>query len=160
MRYVRSGALRALLLALFWLVLAGPEGVSWVAVVSVGAAVAVSLRLSPPGEGMRPLALLGFLPYFLRRSLVGSFDIARRALSPRSDAIHPGFCEYAVGVRGRALTFLMGVISLLPGTLSVELEDGRLRIHTIDDRRPILDDVAVLERRVARVWGQAQGEVR
>ena len=97
-----------------------------------------------------------FLPYFLAIAVRGGIDVARRALAP-SMPIRAGFVDYRLRVdpRGRAAAFFGAAISLVPGTLCVELEgEPSIRVHLIDLDGPYLDELRHLERRVAAIFAE------
>jgi multicomponent Na+:H+ antiporter subunit E len=147
---------RSLELAAIWLVLTGarPEALLPGLVVVLSAAVATLLL--PPGGSWRwrPLALARFFPYFLGRSLVAGFDVARRAFSP-DPALQPGLVEFAWGLPpGPARVFLANVISLLPGTLSVGISPENLQIHTLNHNPGLTLELRRLETMVDRLFKQ------
>jgi multicomponent Na+:H+ antiporter subunit E len=97
-------------------------------------------------------ALPGFSIYFLRTSIAGGVDVARRALSP-SMSLKPGFVRFTTSLpHGAVLTFFMAVISLLPGTLSVRLQGRLLTVHVLDTRLPIQASLSDLQDHVTRVF--------
>jgi multicomponent Na+:H+ antiporter subunit E len=147
----------ALLAAVWWVVSEGSTIVAWpYAVVVVGAATAVSIRVMPPVRGRRlhPLRLTQFLGWFLWESLRGATDVAVRALAPRMP-LDPGVVEYPLRIRDSlaAAVALADVVSLLPGTLAVSVTTDRLTVHVLDRRRPVLDDIADVESRIAVALG-------
>lgn len=145
---------RATALGIVWWAFA--EGAAtgwWLGVVVVVAAVAVSLRLWPPG---RPVPRLRQVPafafWFLRRSVDGGVDVALRAMRRPVD-VTPGFLVLPVRLPpGGPSVVLVDVLSLLPGTLAVDLREDRLEMHTIDVHRPVARDVRRLEERIARLF--------
>ncbi len=148
-----------------WWVLAGPEkALHPLGALAVLLAAAASLAL-PPGRatGMRMVAVPGLVGFFLRASLVGGVDVAWRAIHPRLP-IRPGFVQYRCHLlHGPPLTLFMGIVSLLPGTLSVRLEGRLLTVHVLDLRSRPSDALGALERRVAALFpsprpGQRAGE--
>ncbi len=146
---------RAALLALLWWVLTGGDAGSWLigAPVIVGATVA-SLALLPAG-GWRwsPAGVLRFVPFFLWQSLVGSVDVALRALRPGLP-LHPTLLDYELRLPEKpARVFMANTISLLPGTLSAELEGRRLRVHTLTQGPEVLENLRKLELRVSALFG-------
>lgn len=150
----RQVLLRAGLFALLWWVLV--EGRIYglaLAVVVIGAAALTSLSLVPPGSWRLSAAgLARFLPYFLRQSLLGGTDVARRALHPRLP-LRPGFFDYPLRLpEGPVRVFLANTVSLLPGTLSAELREDHLRVHLLDAGVPVHGRLGELEERVARLF--------
>jgi multisubunit Na+/H+ antiporter MnhE subunit len=47
---------------------------------------------------------------------------------------------------------MANIVSLLPGTLSVELDEEFLRIHMLDETVAIDEDLHILEDRLARIF--------
>jgi multicomponent Na+:H+ antiporter subunit E len=120
------------LLLLVWLALDGVRAIAvGVGFAAIGAAIGSWLV---PGEPYRwrPLRLVMFLLYFIRASFRGGVDVARRALHPRLP-VAPGYLDYRCGLpAGLPRTAFVGIVSLLPGSLSVAMdEDGRLRVHML-----------------------------
>ncbi len=157
----RSAALAARLglLSVLWatLVEGNPEGLA-VGLLALPLAAWGSLALGPPGGvRVRPLELVRFLPLCVWRALDGGLDVARRALHPRL-SLAPGRLEARSRLpRGPARFFLNSVVSLVPGTLAVEVEGDTLILHLLDaspaSRATALARLRDLEVRVARVFG-------
>jgi multicomponent Na+:H+ antiporter subunit E len=150
--------LRLVSMALLWVVLVqGEVAESWtVGLPTVLVAVMASYRLTPrPGGRVRVWGTLRFVPYFLWQSLVGGIDVGLRALRP-SMPLRPGLVRYELRMRPDvvATVFFVGVISLLPGTLCASLEGDRLEVHVVDRTMAIDAQLAELEAKVARVFGE------
>lgn len=100
----------------------------------------------------RPLRLIAFSAWFVRKSWAGGVDVARRALAP-SLPIEPCWQEYRLRLGpGLPRTAFVSVISLLPGTLSVRVlpEHDVLLVHMlVPGSADELDD---LEARIARLF--------
>ena len=117
-----------------------------------------SLALSPPvALHVHPLALVRLLPLFLRWAITGSANVALRALQPKL-AIAPGCVEVPVRLPSpSARVLLSSVASLIPGSLSVEVAEGRATVHLLDTRplprEAALRDLRALERHVAAIFG-------
>lgn len=147
--------LRGGLFALIWWVLAEGHADSWgVGAVSIAVALAASLYLEPPGTGrLSPLGLLGFVGFFLIQSLKGGTQVAARALRPRMD-LAPALLEVPIHLpEGIARVLLVNTMNLLPGTLSVAILDDALRLHVLDARLPVVEEVRGAEARIARMLG-------
>ncbi len=115
---------------------------------SVALALYASYRLIPRGEWhWRPLALGRFLPYFLSKSLMGGIDVASRAFRPTMP-LQPEIIKFPLRVSGKPALLMAWIASLLPGTASVYLENGTLRVHVLDTRLPVHKNLRELERRV------------
>lgn len=146
-----------LVLALVWWILAMPRTDAWIA---GGFAVALGMLLHTGlggrgGERLRFRGLLGFLPFFLVQSLRGGIDVARRALSP-SLPLSTGFLRYPIRLpEGPSRVFFMNCISLLPGTFSARLEGSALQVHLLAEDDGIGGRLALLEEKVAALFGHA-----
>jgi len=147
---------RLILFAGLWLVIAGSDPASWIiGVPIVLLATVYGERLAiPPRRGLSPVAVLAFIPYFLWQSLLGGLDVARRVLRPQLD-IDPGFLRYPVRLSDPdARVFFLDSIRLLPGTLSANMRGGMIDVHALDAGVDVAPELADLERRVARLFGE------
>lgn len=146
-------ALRGLLLCGLWAVVANGEGWAFGLPVALGAAW-LSLRLAPPSiHRIRLLALPRFFGWFFWQSLRAGWDVARRTLHPALP-LDPGMIRVRPAIPPGAPTWwLMLVISLLPGTLSVRMAAGTLELHCLDAGGDVVADVARAERELARLFG-------
>ncbi len=146
----------------FWVVLSGTNPIG----LAVGLATAVaatwaSLRLLPPVSGrMRffSLALLGLR--FFWKSLVAGVDVARRAFDPRLP-LQPGYVTYSCRLpRGPAQSVFCAMTSLMPGSVPTGLdEQGRLLMHCLDTRQPLVDQMAAEEARLIQALGEKRPRV-
>ena len=154
-RLLRRAAPRATLLALGWWVLTDGSPSSWLfGVPTIVGATLVSVALLP-GEGRRPspAGLARFVPFFLWQSLAGGWDVALRALRP-GRPLSPKILDYTLRLpEGTARTFMAGVISLVPGTLTVGLGEDHVRVHLLTDDPGTLETLRELETRVADLFG-------
>ncbi len=73
-----------------------------------------------------------YIPVFIWKLLLANFDIARRVLSPKIP-LNPGIVKIKTGLPGDfgKLT-LANSITLTPGTLSIDVEDDYIYVHTVD----------------------------
>lgn len=152
---LRAAATRAALLGVLWWAVAEGSTTGWyLAVPVVLVATGASLWLQPPGSGAPRLrALPGFTAWFVARSFAGGLDVSRRAVLRQVD-VAPGMVVVPVQLPpGLPQVTLADAVSLLPGTLAVELLDGALRLHVLDTRLPVREQVGALERRVAVLYG-------
>jgi multicomponent Na+:H+ antiporter subunit E len=100
---------------------------------------------------VRPRGLLAFAWLFLWGSFRGGVDVAWRALHPALP-LSPRFVRYTHGLpRGQPRTLLVSVLSLMPGTLSADLEDDgdTVIVHVLTDEAaaaldPLRDRIADL----------------
>jgi multicomponent Na+:H+ antiporter subunit E len=152
----RRIVIRALALAVFWGILTRGDLSSWaVGVPIVAAATLISVALLPRlSWHWRLSGLLRFVPYFLRKSVLGSIDVARRALHPRLP-LAPILVEYPVRLHDSlARVFLVNTVSLLPGTLGAELHAHHLTVHALDgSSAAITTELKFLEELIANLFG-------
>lgn len=146
--------MRILAFAALWWIVSDGRGDWAFGIPVVGLAALVSYRLQPRrGTRLRALALLRFSGFFLFESLRAGIDVARRALSPGL-RLAPAFFDYPLRLpEGPARVFLVDTLSLLPGTLGVDLRKGVARLHVLDAGLPLESEVRTVERHVAAVFG-------
>lgn len=154
----RAVLARGVLFAGLWWVLAGARADSWgVGGASVGLALAASLRLLPPAPRRVCLrGLAAFVGFFIIQSVKGGIQVAAMALRPRLD-LAPAMVDLPLALPpGPARVLLVSTLTLLPGTLSVRVEGGRLRLHVLDRRLPIVEELRAAEAAIARIQGPAR----
>ncbi len=151
--------LRVLSFWLFWIALSEGEAIwSWGVAATLFATV-LSLWLVPaPRTGFRSLPALlrgfGLAPFLIREGLASGWDVARRAFSP-GPPLAPTLLEFPLRYPGGPVPIALAyALTAMPGTLAVDLRDGRLFIHVVDRGLPNRERVAELERRLARVLGE------
>jgi multicomponent Na+:H+ antiporter subunit E len=148
-------ALRGALLAAMWWVLAeGRLDGWWLGLIAVVLAVATSIIMLPPRQdaAVPMAALLGFFWYFVHQSARGGIQVAAMALRPRLD-LRPAVIELRLDLpSGLARVFMTSVLGLMPGTVSIRLEEHRLRIHVLDERLPVVAEAQALEARIIRLF--------
>lgn len=142
-------------LALLWTGLAGPDPASWV----IGApvvALATALRFAFPPAGrvrLSPLGAIRFIGWFAVASFRGATDVAARALAWRVQ-LAPGIRGYHTDLpAGAPRLVFVNAITLLPGTLSAEINGGRVDVHMLDTRVDLASELAPLEARVRALFG-------
>lgn len=147
----------ALAVIAWWALVEGETGGVLMASLFIASAAVVSYWLSADSSGpISPGGLLRFVPWFATQSLRGGIDVARRAIDPRLP-ISPGFVELELTLPpGTARRLLTGIVSLLPGTLSVALDEHAggpavLRLHVLDTDLPIEPRFRELEQHLARI---------
>ena len=152
-RFVR----RFVVLSLLWWVLTGGRVDAWIIGVPTAAlAAVVSMRLAGEHKTRwRPLGLLRFVCHFLRWSFLGGVDVAWRAVHPRLP-IEPQNIDYPMRLPdGPARVFFMGVVSLLPGTVTADIRGDVLVVHVLDAGQPVRRHLEALEESVGGVFGVA-----
>lgn len=135
-----------------WVVLIGTAPADVAAgVVPALAAAWASVALLPRRDGVRIGALPRYALRFLRQSVGAGWDVARRAFAP-SLAVRPGYAEFAPRrLSGDAREAFASVTSLLPGTVPVREEAGRIEYHCLDVAQPVAAQLADEERAFARL---------
>ncbi len=148
---LRTWLLRFILFSLMWWVLT--DGVIeslFVGIPVVLIATQISTMMMPQ-LSWSLFGLLKFMPYFLWHSIRGGVDVAWRAMHPHLP-IEPGLYDYQFRLPpGFPRVFMANIVSLLPGSLSVELEADILRIHVLDEADNIDKQLHNLENRLATI---------
>lgn len=150
---VRGVIAWAFWLGLVWFILEPVPG-SWpVGVLAV--AVGVGLRLYMgrfDRSGLQAFRLARFSLYFLRASVLGGWDVSRRALTP-SLPLSPDVLTYHLSLPSSAArVFLSNALSLLPGTFAADLQGDRLVVHLLAGGPEATLRVRDLEERVADLF--------
>jgi len=146
---------RGLMFVALWWILAEGRTDGWLlGGIAVVAASWTSIELLPPGkQPIRLTGLIGFLHFFLWNSLRGGMQVAGMAPRGRA-ALQPGLIELPVTLPpGGARILLVNALSLMPGTLSVDLDDTSLRLHVLDERLPVTAETRALEAAIAGLFG-------
>lgn len=146
---------RSFLFALLWWVLAEGRHDGWpLGAVAVFAATWASLKLLPARDRHIHIAgLLHFLHFFLWHSIRGGWQVARMALRGRT-ALQPGLIELCVTLpAGAPRILLVNTLSLMPGTLGVDLSGTALQLHVLDERMPIVAETLALQAVIGRLFG-------
>lgn len=167
---------RILMLTLIWVALQGSLSLGNLLLgVVFGAAI---LRISRPifddpaesrrlRDGVRPVRrlwqVLVLVVVFLRELVVSALQVARYTLQPTLQ-IRPAIVKYPLDVQTpREITVLANLISLTPGTLSLDVspDSKHLYVHAIsvyseDGSDVIVDIKESLEKHVGRALGPVQ----
>jgi multicomponent Na+:H+ antiporter subunit E len=147
---------RGILFALLWWILSEGRAEGWgLGAIAVAAGLWASLRLLPPAARRISLAgLFAFLGHFVWNSVHGGAQVALIALRGRH-ALRPRVLELQLALPPGAPRILMtNTLGLMPGTLGVQLDGDRLRLHVLDERMPIVAETQALEQRIARLFGE------
>ena len=131
---------RVVLLALLWSVLTAGDPASWIVglpVVLCAAYLSRAVKSSHPVRVSAPGAM-GYVAFFVVESVKGSIDVARRALLP-GRRTSPHFFEYRTNLPpGWPRALFANTVSLLPGTLSADIDGDRLTVHALaTDMQPL-----------------------
>jgi multicomponent Na+:H+ antiporter subunit E len=104
-------------------------------------------------RGWSPVGVAVFAVHFLGESIASGTDVAVRAFRPRM-GLHPAFVRYGLRLSSkRARTLFVHAITLMPGTLSAQLEGDELVVHVLDRRAPYREDLERLELLTAYACG-------
>lgn len=123
-------------LTVVWIVLTGSPTVPNAALgLALGIVIAGLLReQTASGSPIRIGALLLLILLFFKELVLSAWRVARLIVSPRMD-VQPGIFSYPLKVdRDFEITLLANLITLTPGTLSVDVSPDRrfLFVHAID----------------------------
>lgn len=145
----------ALLLAALWGGLTGWRLDSWV-FGAPAALLGASLGLLMPATPRWRLSIRGlavFAVWFAWQSVRGAVDVAWRACTP-SMPLQPGFRTHPLRLPAGGLPRMLfaNTITLLPGTLSAEINGDELVVHMLDTSADLAGDLAELESRIRAVF--------
>ena len=88
------------------------------------------------------LWLLYYLPFFIFEMIRANLDVAYRVIHPKMP-IKPGIVKVKTDLKGDiALTALANSITLTPGTMTIDIEDGYLYIHWINVRTTEIEEAS------------------
>ncbi|HIP54186.1 MAG TPA: hypothetical protein EYH11_01795 [Sulfurimonas autotrophica] len=151
---------RLLLFFIIWLVLTEANIASlWIGIPSVIFIAFISMTLNPP-VSWSFTAFMKFILFYLFHAFAGGIDVMRRVFSP-SLAINPGLLQYHLYIpKGVAQEMIVNVLNLLPGTLSVNLENNLLLIHVLDVEKNIAKEVALIEKYIHSIFNNKAQEKR
>jgi multicomponent Na+:H+ antiporter subunit E len=148
----------ALFFGALWVVLAGYADLSsWiVGIPTIFASIWANDRLTNRKQkGISITGILRLMPIFLLESFKGGIDVSRRVIGRRID-VQPGLFGYQIRVAAPAGRVLFVVlVSLLPGTLSADLQGDHLRVHTLDTGNDAAAELDRLENLVAGCFGES-----
>lgn len=163
--FIRRVLLRLILLTSLWFLLVGGNSASLVVgIVVIPLAIGLSLIIVPASSAnfrIRLPGILRFIPYFFYQSIYGGWDTAKRALNPGLP-IRPARITYQLKLlsQNASRRFFMNVVSLMPGSLSITLNDvaGTVEIHALNKPSFSDADLHECERRIADLFGEAEGD--
>lgn len=162
MRTLRTVVLFLLLFG-FWSALSGRFGPSFVisGLLVAGISTWASVRLLDVTLGslddhprVRILPFLGFCGWLSTRMAISAIAVGRTILTPGAQP-DPGIAVFTTRLASPAArAILANSITLVPGTNTLEAEDGEFTIHAFT--RSDADDIAsgALERRIGAIFGQ------
>lgn len=154
--HLKGWVFRATALGVVWWLLTGGGLLSWMIGIP---AIILSLMVtrflpSMPSFHFRIGGAFHFLSFFLQQSILSGIDVAMRTINPKC-ALAPNLIKYKFQIsNGFARIFFTNTISLLPGTLSVDILDENILIHVLDEKYPNLENLQTLELKVAALFGE------
>ena len=149
-------AVRVVFFTGIWLVLTGDDFIASLpfGIPCLAMACWLSMKLrGPQGRDIQIGPLFFYFPYFLYKSVVSGIDVMGRVIDPRLP-IDPGFVEFRLSLpKGNPRVFLADIITLLPGTISADLDGEKIIIHALDKSMASQAEIRGLEIKVARLFG-------
>lgn len=154
------GAAWNLLLGFAWVVLTGDfSGRNLLAGLLFGYLVLALIQPQVPaltGYAQRLPRLIGFVGYFLKELIMANLKVAFDIITPPW-YMKPGVIAMPLKARTELeIAFVANLISLTPGTLSLDVSDDRrvLYIHAmfLDDERELRRNLAEMERRALTLF--------
>jgi multicomponent Na+:H+ antiporter subunit E len=143
-----------ILAVLWWIIVQGSADAWLIGLPAVALASWASIRLGGNVQpGLSLVGLAAFITLFLRESVHGGIDVARRTLGPGL-RIEPGFHRYRLHIsHPAARVLLINCIGLLPGTLAADLDGDHAELHLLDTGANPDPQLLQLEQAVARLFG-------
>jgi multicomponent Na+:H+ antiporter subunit E len=145
---------RAIIFAFTWWVLTKGAIDSWpIGIPAILAAIYLDYRFfRPRAVRWSVRGFIVFVFFFIKSSISSGIDVVRRAYHPRLP-LNPAMIEYSLRLTSSAARSLFAcTVSLLPGTLSVGIDERRLIVHVLDAGRPVKQELNIIEDRVAAVF--------
>lgn len=149
-------------LALIWTAISGSFSLANLvlgAIIGLIAMWVIRERVSHPGLSKRLLKIVSLALLFLYELLMSSIRVAILVLSPRLDRrLQPGIIAFPLTAKSdEEITLLANLITLTPGTLSVDVSEDRkfIYVHAIavPDREALIADIANgFERKIIEVF--------
>jgi multicomponent Na+:H+ antiporter subunit E len=164
MRLLRHLLLFALLMA-FWLLLSGRLDPLFVvlgaissAVVTVASGRGIERTIGPAGEHarVRVLALVPFTFWLLGRMIGSAVQIAYIVVNPRVPP-EPGIVRIPIQLRSPAArAVLANSVTLVPGTMTLEMTDREITVHSFTPDAVEDLETAALQNRIAHVFSEGE----
>lgn len=141
-----------LIYAALWLLLSNVNGWSFGLVCAL-AATGLSLWLRLPPLGLRLFYLPRFMFFFFFETLLGAWDVAKRALHPRLP-LNPAWVTHSLTCPDpRVRLLLSAMVGLMPGTLSTHFDEENLYLHVLDLEQEWRRPIIAMEFHLARLLG-------
>ena len=130
------------LFALVWLAVSGSFTIANLLLGLAAAALSLTLirdHIQPDGRRVRPLKAVSLLVLFIKELALSAWKVALLVASPRM-SLKPGIFAFPLTVdRDFEIALLANLITLTPGTLSVDVSEDRrvLYVHALDSSDPV-----------------------
>lgn len=142
---------RAVLCLLLWIALTEADpGAVLPGVVVAAVAALLSYRLAPPRHRVRWQRLPGLVLRTGASAVGGGFDIALRALGLRRQ-LDPALLREARGAELAVQVPLAYVVSAVPGTMAIDLEDDAVLFHVLDAKQSNREHIKQAETRLRQL---------
>jgi multicomponent Na+:H+ antiporter subunit E len=149
---IRQVLKMAVVLGLVWVVLTQGHGWGFGSIAVIIAVVAAFLFAPPRPTIWKPISLVKFSLSFLYDSLRAGVDVALRALHPKLP-LNPGWVYYKLHLPpGSPRILFINAVSLLPGTLSADVNDDVVSIHTLLAAPDTESELQSLETQIADLF--------
>ena len=164
MAYRRSANLRYLavflILFTFWLVFSGHYDPLHISLGLVCAAVVTRFSydlllkdVPSPGSLIKGWRFLLYVPWLLCQVVMANFHVVYLVIRPSQ--IRPRIVRFKTSLTSDLAKVVLGnSITLTPGTLTMNIDEGEFYVHAVSDK--VATDLLAgdMERRVARVFGE------
>jgi multicomponent Na+:H+ antiporter subunit E len=154
----------AVLLSVFWLLLSGyiqPLLLSFGAI-SVFLVVLVVKRMDDVDQELKQLSfgssIFRYIPWLIKEIFKSSIQVTK-LIWGSPDKLNPTLSKISVkNVPKDKRVLYANSITLTPGTLSVDLEDGEVTVHALDASSVEELKEGGMERKITGLWGKKGGE--
>jgi multicomponent Na+:H+ antiporter subunit E len=158
-RWLDTVSYSGIFLLLWCLLTDGAASSWWIGIPAVLLALVISFSLDLPTISLWS-KLPGFLLFFFLHSLQGGMDVARRVFR-RNMLIAPVLYEYTMRLPiGFPQVMMANSVGLLPGTLSVEIENNVLTVHVLDKHTDFMAELEAVECNIARMFARSLDDAK
>lgn len=105
----------------------------------------------------KTIAILEFFFFYMIKVIHANFELAYHILSPRLN-LKPGILKVPVSLSNeQAILLLINMISMTPGTLTMDLTDDKkyIFVHAlfIEDKAKTMGEIKKLENKIEKLFG-------
>ena len=108
-------------------------------------------NFSAPGKLKKTFRFISYTPWLLWQIVLSNIHVVYMVLNP--DKINPQIVQFKSNLKSDlSMVTLANSITLTPGTITMEIENGEFYVHALDQQ--VADDVmtGAMEKRVAHVF--------